>query len=142
MYALPIWSSITTTTKRYTHNHYLKAGTYTAGFFANIACQIQNFVYRRTMEMDDVVKAFGALAQETRLKILELLVSADKDGMAAGDIALALGVPQNTLSFHLNQLEYADIITRRRAGRFIIYSVNRDGMKSFLHYIVQNCIQK
>ena len=94
------------------------------------------------MEMDDVVKAFSALAQETRLKILELLVSADKDGMAAGDIALALGVPQNTLSFHLNQLEYADIITRRRAGRFIIYSVNRDGMKSFLHYIVQNCIQK
>jgi len=94
------------------------------------------------MEMDDAIKAFGALAQDTRLKILKLLVEADSSGMPAGDISLALGVPQNTLSFHLSHMEHADLINRRRAGRFIIYSVNHEGMKQLLRYLVENCCEQ
>ncbi len=106
---------------------------------AEHACIFICFVYRRTMDMDDVIKAFGALAQDTRLKILNLLVGAGHAGLPAGDISLALGVPQNTLSFHLNQLEYAGLINRRRAGRYIIYSSNHEGMKNLLRYMVENC---
>lgn len=94
------------------------------------------------METDDVVKAFGALAQDTRLRIMGLLADAGKTGLPAGDISLALGVPQNTLSFHLNQMEYAGLINRRRAGRFIIYSANADGMKNLLRYMIDNCCAK
>jgi len=89
-----------------------------------------------------VIKAFGALAQDTRLKILNLLAGAGSTGLPAGDISLALGVPQNTLSFHLSQMEHAGLINRRRAGRFIIYSANADGMKNLLRYIVENCCGK
>lgn len=94
------------------------------------------------METDDVVKAFGALAQDTRLRIMGLLAGAGSAGLPAGDISLALGVPQNTLSFHLSQMEYAGLINRRRAGRFIIYSANADGMKNLLRYMIDNCCAK
>lgn len=94
------------------------------------------------MDMDEVVKAFSALAQDTRLKIMNLLAGAGHNGLPAGDISLALGVPQNTLSFHLAQMEHAGLINRRRAGRFIIYSANTGGMKSLLRYIVDNCCEK
>ena len=94
------------------------------------------------MDMDDVVKAFGALAQATRLKILNLLVDSGANGLPAGDISLALGVPQNTLSFHLNHLEHAGLINRRRAGRFIIYSANNKGMKNLLRYMLENCCEQ
>lgn len=91
------------------------------------------------MDMDAVVKAFGAMAQDTRLRILNLLVESGTGGLPAGDISLALGVPQNTLSFHLNHLESAGLITRRRAGRFIIYSANSKGMKDLLRYMIEHC---
>lgn len=94
------------------------------------------------MDIDDVTEAFAALAQDTRLKILNLLVGAGNTGLPAGDISLALGVPQNTLSFHLNHLERAGLINRRRAGRFIIYSANNDGMKNLLRYMVENCCEQ
>lgn len=98
-----------------------------------------HFFYRRTMEIDNVTRAFGALSQETRLRILNLLVDSGATGLPAGDISLALGVPQNTLSFHLSHLEHAGLINRRRAGRFIIYSANHKGMKDLLRYMVENC---
>ncbi len=69
-----------------------------------------------------MIDILSALAQETRFEIAALLARAGEDGLPAGAIADALGVPQNTLSFHLSHLERADIIRRRRAGRFIIYS--------------------
>lgn len=94
--------------------------------------------------MDDATKAFCALAQTTRLSILNLLATEGvrSKGLPAGDISLALGVPQNTLSFHLNQLESAGLINRRRAGRFIIYSANSNGMKNLLRYMIENCCEK
>lgn len=94
------------------------------------------------MDTDDVVKAFGALAQDTRLKILNLLVESGQNGLPAGDISLALGVPQNTLSFHLSHLEHSGLVHRRRAGRFIIYSANHGGMKDLLRYMVDHCCDK
>lgn len=94
------------------------------------------------MEPDEVVKAFSALAQDTRLKIMTLLAGAGSAGLSAGDIGLALGVPQNTLSFHLAQMEHAGLLRRRRAGRFIIYSADGKGMKNLLRYIVDHCCER
>ncbi len=94
------------------------------------------------MDIEEVTKAFGALSQDTRLKVLSLLVETGTGGLPAGDISLALGVPQNTLSFHLSHLEHSGLINRRRAGRFIIYSANNEGMKNLLRYMVENCCDK
>jgi DNA-binding transcriptional ArsR family regulator len=94
------------------------------------------------MELEEAVGAFGALAQETRLRICKLLVETGGGGMAAGDIALALGVAQNTLSFHLAHLERANLVSSRRQGRFIIYSANARFIDGLILYLAKTCREK
>jgi ArsR family transcriptional regulator len=62
------------------------------------------------MEIDSAIAALGALAQATRLDVFRLLVRHEPDGMAAGDIARQLDVPQNTMSAHLGILSRAGIV--------------------------------
>jgi len=91
------------------------------------------------MEQDRVIEMFGALAQDTRLQIYKLLVEHGDIGLPAGDISMILGVPQNTLSFHLSHLQRAELIRSRRAGRFIIYRAAPGAMKDLLRYLIENC---
>ena len=69
------------------------------------------------MQSKAAIDALGALAQEHRLALFRLLVQAGPDGMAAGALAEALGVPNSSLSFHLAHLTRAGLIEQRRAGR-------------------------
>jgi|GEM_PF-1272989 len=94
------------------------------------------------MNIDEAVNAFGALAQETRLKICKLLVETGRNGLPAGDISLALGIPQNTLSFHLSHLQRAGLIRSRRAGRFIIYSPDHAAIDALILYLAETCREK
>jgi len=94
------------------------------------------------MEMEQAIEAFGSLAQDTRLRICKLLVDTGGNGMAAGDIALALGVAQNTLSFHLSHLERYGLIQSRRQGRFIIYSNNARFIDELILFLAENCRDK
>jgi len=89
--------------------------------------------------MKTVVQAFGALAQETRLGIYRLLVTAGPRGMAAGAIAEKLGLPPATLSFHLKELSRAGLANSRQDGRFIIYAANFDTMIALVSFLTENC---
>src|SRR4029077_18267628 len=91
------------------------------------------------MKKSNVIAALGALAQETRLEIFRLLVQKGPDGLAAGEIGDRLGLPSPTLSFHLNQLRFAGLVTSRRAIRSIIYSANFKAMTGLLAYLTENC---
>ena len=93
------------------------------------------------METLEVVAALGALAQESRLEVFRLLVQAGPAGMAAGRIAAALGVPANTLSFHLNQLRHAGLVTFRRERRSLIYAAAYEEMNALIGYLTINCCQ-
>ena len=62
------------------------------------------------METTQAVTALAALAHQSRLSIFRLLVEAGPEGMAAGAIADALGVPNSSLSFHLGQPTGAGLI--------------------------------
>ena len=53
------------------------------------------------MDPENVILALAALAQPTRLDVFRLLVKHEPEGLAAGDIAKVLAVPQNTMSSHL-----------------------------------------
>jgi len=92
-----------------------------------------------TMESETVVRALGALAQEHRLALFRLLVQAGPDGLAAGAIAEALGVPASSLSFHLAQLTNAGLIAQRRDGRSLIYSADYGAMTALLGFLMENC---
>ena len=91
------------------------------------------------MKRSKVIGALGALAQETRLDLFRLLVQKGPAGMAAGDIGERLGLPSPTLSFHLNQLRFAGLITSRRESRSIIYRANFKAMNGLLAYLTENC---
>jgi ArsR family transcriptional regulator, arsenate/arsenite/antimonite-responsive transcriptional repressor len=56
-------------------------------------------------------------------------------------LAESLGMPANTLSFHLKELMNADLISQERNGRNLIYRAQYDHMNAVLAYLSQNCCQ-
>ena len=93
------------------------------------------------MEKTDAVTALAALAQDNRLDVFRLLVKAGPNGMAAGEIAQALGLAPNTLTFHFDRLRAAALVTVRRDGRSMIYAARYDTMNALLGYLTENCCQ-
>ena len=91
------------------------------------------------MDAATAIGALGALAQEHRLALFRLLVRAGADGMPAGAIAAALGVPNSSLSFHLAQLSRAGLIQQRRQHRSLIYSADYQAMNALVGYLMENC---
>lgn len=85
--------------------------------------------------------ALGALAQETRLRIVRLLVTAGREGMAAGAIGEALGATSSRLSFHLTQLEHAGLVRSRRDGRSVRYAAEHDALSGLIAFLLQDCCQ-
>ena len=92
-----------------------------------------------SMNAADAISALGALAQEHRLALFRLLVQAGPEGMPAGQIAVKLGVPSSSLSFHLAHLNRAGLINQRRESRSLIYSAQYDAMDRLLGYLMENC---
>ena len=91
------------------------------------------------MNQKRVIAALGALAQETRLELFRLLVTAGPAGLPAGAIAEKLGVLPSSLSFHLQQLVHAGLITQRRLSRQLIYSAEYGAMNDLMAYLTENC---
>ncbi|MFC3051505.1 ArsR/SmtB family transcription factor [Kordiimonas pumila] len=91
------------------------------------------------MEIKDATIIFSTLSQETRLRAFRLLVKAGKAGLAAGKISELLSTPHNTMSFHLNHLAHAGIISSRKDGRSVIYSANFEIIQSLIGFIVKDC---
>ena len=85
------------------------------------------------------VAALGALAQEHRLAVFRLLVQAGADGLAAGAIAEALGIPNSSLSFHLAQLRNAGLIQQERRHRSLIYRADYGAMNALVAFLTDNC---
>jgi DNA-binding transcriptional ArsR family regulator len=91
------------------------------------------------MELNTGVEALAALAQDSRLQAYRLLVQAGPEGLAASELAERLGIPANTLSFHLKTLSHADLVLARQEGRFIYYSANYQQMNALLDFLTENC---
>jgi ArsR family transcriptional regulator len=106
---------------------------------ALLPCLLSKLGELPLMEMDSAVSALGALAQEHRLALFRLLVQAGEDGLAAGNIAEKLGIPNSSLSFHLAQLRNAGLITQERQHRSLIYRANYSAMNGLIDYLTENC---
>ena len=91
------------------------------------------------MENESAILALGALAQTTRLDTFRLLVRHEPDGLAAGDIARALDVPQNTMSAHLATLARAGLVTSQRQSRSIVYRADLDTLRALTLFLVKDC---
>ncbi len=93
------------------------------------------------MDERQAMDAFAALAQETRLRIVRLLVTAGPNGLAAGAVGEAVGASSSNLSFHLKELERAGLIQSRRASRSIIYSAAYPALSGLVQFLMRDCCQ-
>jgi ArsR family transcriptional regulator len=71
--------------------------------------------------LEQAQRWFHALSDETRLQLLELLREGEQCVCGLTD---ALDAAQSRLSFHLKTLKDAGLVTDRREGRWVYYSLN------------------
>lgn len=91
------------------------------------------------MNAKQAVEALSALAHDHRLAIYRMLVERGADGLPAGLIAQKLGVPASSLTFHLQHLLRAALVTQRRLSRQLIYAADFTTMNGVVGYLTENC---
>ena len=89
------------------------------------------------MDETEAISALRALGEPTRLRVMRLLVG-ERDGMAAGDIAGALKVRQNTLSSHIAAMARSGLIDGHRQGRRIVYTADIGKARRLGTYVLTN----
>lgn len=89
----------------------------------------------------NAVSALAALAQASRLRVFRLLVGAGPDGLCPGQIADALDVSANLLSFHLKELHACGLVTQEREGRFLRYRADMTAMQQLMEFLAAHCCQ-
>ena len=82
---------------------------------------------------------FAAMGTESRLRIMQLLLTAHPDGLVVGDIGAELEIPSSTLSHHLEKLKNENLVRVRREGTFLWYSTNNDALQELLGFLYAEC---
>ena len=91
------------------------------------------------METSTATAIFAALAQESRLGVLRLLIAAGPSGLPAGDISNALRIPPSMASFHLTALERSGLVQSTRQGRQVIYAIRVATLRALLVFLTEAC---
>lgn len=91
------------------------------------------------MKATDVIESLGALAHAYRLAIYRLLVEQGPEGLHAGAIGERVGLAPSSLTFHLQALQRAGLITQNRVSRQLIYSADFTVMNKLVGYLTENC---
>src|SRR5579863_8733987 len=91
------------------------------------------------MNLKQAVTALGAIAHDHRLAVYRMLVARGPEGLPAGEIAERLEMPPSSLTFHLQQLLHAGLVSQRRLGRQLIYAADFAAMNGLIAYLTENC---
>src|SRR3989475_6090718 len=97
---------------------------------------------KRANSSDQVIKyadMFSAMGTEPRLRIMQLLLSAHPAGLVVGEIQEELGIPNSTLSHHLDKLKNEALINVRRESTFLRYTANIDALQDLLQFLYAEC---
>lgn len=86
-----------------------------------------------------VAEMFAALGNEARVGIVRLLLEAHPDGMVVGDIQAELGIPNSTLSHHLEKLKHQGLVAVRRDRQFLWYRANTETLRDLLGFLFAEC---
>ncbi len=82
---------------------------------------------------------FTAMGTEPRLRIMQLLLSAHPEGLVVGDIQTELGIPNSTLSHHLEKLKNEELVKVRRESTFLWYTANTEALEELLGFLYAEC---
>ena len=82
---------------------------------------------------------FSAMGTEARLRIMQLLLSAHPEGLVVGEIQEELGIPNSTLSHHLDKLRNEGLVEVRREATFLRYTANTEALREILQFLYAEC---
>jgi DNA-binding transcriptional ArsR family regulator len=82
---------------------------------------------------------FAAMGTESRLRIMQLLLSAHPEGMVVGEIQEELGLSASNLSHHLDKLKNEDLVRVSREGTFLRCSANSETLQELLGFLYAEC---
>jgi ArsR family transcriptional regulator, arsenate/arsenite/antimonite-responsive transcriptional repressor len=89
-----------------------------------------------TARYADMLSAMGT---EPRLRIVRLLLGAHPEGLVVGEIAAELGIPNSTLSHHLDKLRNEALVGVAREGTFLRYTANTRSLQELLGFLYAEC---
>lgn len=81
----------------------------------------------------------GALAAEPRLRIMRMLLAAHPDGLVVSELQSELGIPNSTLSHHLEKLKQEHLVESRREGTYQRYTANTSVLQELLTFLFAEC---
>jgi len=82
---------------------------------------------------------FSAMGTEARLRIMQLLLKAHPEGLVVGEIQEELGIPNSTLSHHLDKLRNEDLVRVQRESTFLRYRANAEALQELLQFLYAEC---
>jgi len=82
---------------------------------------------------------FSAMGTEARLQIMQLLLKAHPDGLVVGEIQEELGIPNSTLSHHLDKLKNENLVRVQRESTFLRYTANTEALQELLQFLYAEC---
>jgi DNA-binding transcriptional ArsR family regulator len=82
---------------------------------------------------------FAAMGTESRLRIMQLLLSAHPEGLVVGEIQPELDISASTLSHHLVKLKNEGLIEVSREGTFLRYTASTAALKDLLGFLYAEC---
>src|SRR3954452_12762240 len=82
---------------------------------------------------------FAAMGTESRLRIMQLLLSAHPAGMVVGEIQEELGISASNLSHHLDKLKNEELVQVTREGTFLRCSANTAALQELLTFLYAEC---
>ena len=91
------------------------------------------------MTVREIITALSALAHEHRLAVYRLLVERGPDGLSAGMISKKVGLVPSSLTFHVQALQRAGLITQCRVSRQLFYAADFAAMNDVVGYLTKNC---
>ncbi len=82
---------------------------------------------------------FSAMGTEPRLRIMQLLLTAHPEGLVVNEIQDELGIPNSTLSHHLDKLRTEGLVEVQREGTFLRYTANTGALQELLQFLYAEC---
>lgn len=87
----------------------------------------------------ELAELFKAMSDPTRVRIIGLLAHVE---MCVGDIALVLDKSQPAISYQLRLLRHARLVTVRRDGQHIFYTLADDHIHTLFHQGLDHIIEE
>ena len=85
--------------------------------------------------MTDAADIFRALGEQTRVRIVMLLVAGE---LCVCDLTEVIGLPQSTISRHMTRLRQSGLVADRREGTWIHYRLADDGIVKEIKPLIDN----